>query len=141
MPHSRTLYIGGDGHKASLAVAYVAKEPEADVIDRGTIGTRPVDLDSLVRTLPSKAKPLVFVDAAGPCGDWLSHALPQQGHGCRSVAPSWIPTTAGDRGKTDCRDAVPLARLRRAGDVPPGDVPQVEDEALHDRTRARRHHP
>jgi transposase len=48
-----------------------------------------------------------------------------------------IPQTAGDRVKTDRRDAVQLARLRRSGDLIPGDVPTVEDEAIRDRTQAR----
>jgi transposase len=39
--------------------------------------------------------------------------------------------------KTDRRDAVQLARLMRSGDLTPGYVPKVEDEAMRDLTRAR----
>ena len=53
------------------------------------------------------------------------------------VAPSLIPQKAGDRVNTDRRDAVQLARLMRAGGLTPVDVPQVEDEAIRDLTRAR----
>jgi transposase len=53
------------------------------------------------------------------------------------VAPSLIPKKAGDRVKTDRRDAVQLARLRRSGALTPVSVPQVEDEAIRDRSRAR----
>jgi transposase len=53
------------------------------------------------------------------------------------VAPSQIPKKAGDRVKTDRRDAVQLARLRRSGALTPVDVPGVEDEALRDLGRAR----
>lgn len=53
------------------------------------------------------------------------------------VAPSLIPNKAGARVKTTRRDAVQLARLRRAGDLTPVDVPQVAHEALRDLTRAR----
>jgi transposase len=137
MNHSSTLSIGSDVHKEAIAVAYVAKDHEADVIDLGTIGTRHVDIASLVRNLSSKAKPLVFVDEAGPCGSWLSRDLTPKGHCCWVVAPSWIPKKAGDRVNTDRRDAVPLARLRRSGELPPGYVPQVADEAIRDLTRAR----
>jgi hypothetical protein len=35
------------------------------------LGPRQADIDPLVRTLPSQANHLVFVDDAGPCGDWL----------------------------------------------------------------------
>jgi transposase len=55
------------------------------------------------------------------------------------VAPSWIPKKAGDRVKTDRRDAVQLARLMRSGDLTPVYVPTVEDEAIRDLTHARDH--
>jgi transposase len=48
-----------------------------------------------------------------------------------------IPKKAGDRVKTDRRDAGQLARLMRSGDLTPVDVPTVEDEAIRDLTRAR----
>jgi hypothetical protein len=57
----------------------------------------------------------VLPDDAGPWGDWLSCDLTEKGHGCWVVAPSRVPTTAGDHGTTDRRDAVPLARLMRSG--------------------------
>jgi transposase len=53
------------------------------------------------------------------------------------VAPSLGPKTAGDRVKTARRDATPLARLRRSGDVTPVYVPAVEAEAIRDLARAR----
>jgi hypothetical protein len=48
-----------------------------------------------------------------------------------------MPQKAGDRGNTDRRDAVPWARLARSGALPPGSVPLVADDALHDLRRAR----
>jgi hypothetical protein len=51
MNQSSTLYIGMDVHKESIAVAYVSKDHDAEVVYLGTIGTRPCDLDQLVRTL------------------------------------------------------------------------------------------
>ena len=59
------------------------------------------------------------------------------GHHCDVVAPSLIPRTAGDRVKTDRRDAVKLARLHRSGDLTPVWVPGREQEAMRDLTRAR----
>lgn len=53
------------------------------------------------------------------------------------MAPSLIPQKAGDRVTTNRRDAIPWVRLRRSGDLPPVDVPQVADEASRDRSRAR----
>jgi hypothetical protein len=39
------------------------------------------------------------------------------GHACVVVAPSLIPKRPGDRVKTNRRDAVPLAKLLRAGEL------------------------
>jgi transposase len=137
MRQSRTLYIGLDVHKEAIAVAYVAKAHDAEVIDLGTIGTRQADIDPLVRKLHSKTQHLVFVYEAGPGGSWLYRDLTKQGHVCYVVAPSLIPKKAGDRVNTDRRDAVQLARLMRSGDRAPVYVPTVEDEAMRDLSRAR----
>jgi transposase len=137
MPQSSTLYVGLDVHKESIAVAYVAQEHGAEVTYLGTIGTRQCDLDQLIRKMQSKAKHLVFVYEAGPCGYWLYRYLTKKGYDCWVVAPSLIPKKPGDRVKTDRRDAGQLARLARSGDLTVVYVPKVEDEALRDLTRAR----
>jgi transposase len=137
MHQSTTLYIGMDVHQESIAVAYIAQDHGAEVTYLGTIGTRQADIDQIVRTLQSKATHLIFVYEAGPCGYWLYRYLSRKGYHCWVVAPSLIPKKAGDRVKTDRRDAVQLARLMRSGDLTPVYVPQVEDEAIRDLTRAR----
>jgi len=134
---SRTLSIGLDVHKESIAVAYVAQEDHAEVVSLGTSGTRQCDIDQLIRQRQSTSKQLVFVYEAGPCGYWLSRSLPKKGHVCWVVAPSLIPKKPGDRVKTNRRDAITLARLMRSGDLTPVYVPQVEDEAMRDLCRAR----
>jgi transposase len=126
-----------DVHKESIAVAYVAQAHGAEVISLGTIGTRQCDIDKLLRQLRSKSKQLVFVYEAGPCGYWLYRYLMKQGYACWVVAPSLIPKKAGDRVKTDRRDAMQLARLMRSGDLTPVYVPAVDDEAIRDLSRAR----
>ena len=100
---SNTLFIGMDVHKESIAVAYVAHDYGAEVTYLGTIGTRQVDIDQLVRKLQSKSTHLVFVYEAGPCGYWLYRYLSKKGHACWVVAPSLIPKKASDRVKTDRR--------------------------------------
>jgi len=60
-----------DVHKETIAVASVAEEREAELVSLGTIGTRQRDIDKLIRKLQTKGKPLHFVYAAGPCGEWL----------------------------------------------------------------------
>jgi len=126
-----------DVHKDSIAVADVAQEHGAEVMSLGAIGTRQCDIDQLVRKMPSQAKHLVFVYEAGPCGSWLYRYLRKKDYDCWVVAPSLIPTKAGDRVKTARRDAVQLARLARSGDLTAVSVPKVEDEAIRDLTRAR----
>jgi transposase len=137
MRQSSTLDIGMDVHKDSIAVAYVAQEHGAEVTYLGTIGTRQGDIDQLIRRMPSKATHLLCVYAAGPCGDWLYRDLTKQGYDCWVVAPSLIPQKAGDRVKTDRRDAGQLARLARSGALTAVDGPTVDDEAMRDLSRAR----
>jgi transposase len=137
MHQSRTLYGGLDVPKDAIAVASGANEHDAEVIYLGTLGTRPCDIDPLVRTLPSKAPPLVFVYEAGPGGYGLSRELTQTGQLCWVVAPALLPKQAGDRVNTDRRDAVQRARRMRSGDLTPVDGPTVEDEAMRDLSRAR----
>jgi len=137
MPQSRTLSIGMDVHKDSMAVASVGQEHHAEVTSLGAIGTRQGDIDQLIRNMPSQSQQLVLVYEAGPCGYWLYRSLTQKGHVCWGVAPWLIPQKAGDRVKPHRRDALQLARLMRSGDLPPVYGPQVGDEAIQDLSRAR----
>ena len=129
MPQSRTLDVGMDVHQDSIAVASVANDHPPEVVGLSAIGPRHCDIDQLLRKLQSRSQYLVFVYEAGPCGYWLSRYLTKKGHVCRVVAPALIPKKAGDRVKTDRRDAVQLARLLRSGDLTPVSVPRGEDTA------------
>ena len=53
------------------------------------------------------------------------------------MAPSLIPKRAGDRVKTDRRDAASLARLHRAGELTAVGIPDAGHEAMRDLVRAR----
>jgi transposase len=136
MKNGSTLRVGLDVHKESIAVAY-AGEAGTEAVYVGEIGTRQCDIDAVIRKLQSKGAELVFVYEAGPCGYWLYRYLTGKGLTCFVVAPSLIPRKAGDRVKTDRRDAVMLARLARSGDLTPVYVPAVGDEAIRDLSRAR----
>jgi transposase len=59
------------------------------------------------------------------------------GQDCAVVAPSLIPKKAGDRVKTNRRDAAMLARLHRAGELTAVWVPDAAHEAMRDLVRAR----
>lgn len=98
MEHSsKTLYVGLDVHKDSIAVAYAPEDRGAEVVSLGPIGTRQCDIDKLIRTLQSKGAARVFVYDAGPCGYWLYRYLTRKGLPCHVVAPSLIPRKPGDR--------------------------------------------
>jgi transposase len=126
-----------DVHNDAIAVAYVAQAHGAEVLSLGAFGTRQGDMDQLLRKRQAQATPLLFGSAAGPCGYWLYRYLMKTGSDCWGLAPSLIPQKPGDRVKTDCRDAVQLARRARSGDLTAVSVPPVAEAAMRDRTRAR----
>jgi transposase len=73
---------------------------------------------------------------AGPTGYGLARALDAAGIRCVVAAPSKIARAAGDRIKTDKRDARLLARRLAAGDLVAVRVPTPAQEAARDLTRA-----
>jgi transposase len=131
------VYVGLDVHKESIAVACASADPASEVIALGNIGTRHCDIDKMVKQLLGRGRALRVVYEAGPCGFWLYRHLSERGIDCQIVAPSLIPRRPGDRVKTDRRDAVQLARLHRAAQLTPIHVPDVQDEAIRDLSRAR----
>ena len=74
---------------------------------------------------------------AGPGGFALWRLLTRLGVACDVVAPSLIPVRAGDRVKTDRRDAKKLVSLYRAGMLRFVHPPTPELEGLRDLLRAR----
>ena len=106
MSQSSTLFIGMDVHKDPNAVAYVSQDHGAHVTYLGAIGTRQCDIDQMIRKMQSKAKHLICIYEAGPCGYWLYRYPTKKGYDCWVVAPSLIPKKPGDRVKTNRSDAV-----------------------------------
>ena len=74
---------------------------------------------------------------AGPTGFGLARAITEAGMECLVAAPSKLQRPAGDRIKTDARDAAHLARLLRLGEITAVTVPEREIEAVRDLVRAR----
>lgn len=135
---AHAAYIGLDVHKETIAVA-VAEPGRGDPTYRGEIANTPTQVEKLIVKL-SKAYGggvLLFCYEAGPCGYGLYRQLITSGHDCKVVAPSKIPTMAGERIKTDRRDALKLARLLRGGDLTAVWVPDREQERMRDLSRAR----
>jgi transposase len=129
-------YVGLDVHKETIAVA-VADCDGGEVRYFGEIGNTPEAIQKLVKLLRKGEAQLSFCYEAGPCGYVIHRQLSDLGWDCQVVAPSLIPKKAGDRVKTDRRDALSLARLHRAGELTAVWVPDGAQEALRDLTRAR----
>lgn len=136
MKQSNILFIGMDVHKDSIVIS-LADDDRSDIRRYGKIGGTLTDFKKLLRKLVSTGKELFFCYEAGPCGYELYRFIVSQDHQCIVVAPSLIPKKSGDKVKTDKRDADQLARLLRAGDLTPVYVPNAEDEAIRDLSRAR----
>jgi transposase len=129
-------YVGLDVHKETIAVA-VAEANGGELRYVGEIRNTEEAIRKLVKQLRKDEAQLSFCYEAGPCGYGIYRQLSDLGWDCQVVAPSLIPRKAGDRVKTDRRDAESLARLHRAGELTAVWVPDGAQEALRDLTRAR----
>ena len=131
------LYVGLDVHKMSVDVAIAEAGSGAEVRYYGRIGGDLEALDKVTRKLQAQGAELRFAYEAGPCGYQVYRHLTGQGWPCLVAAPALIPRRPGDRLKNDRRDALTLARLFRAGELTPVKVPDADDEAMRDLSRAR----
>ena len=137
MDETTTAYVGLDVDAKFLHVALLMPD-----------GSRPVEWrvaneDAPIRRLAKrllKAAEGVGLHAcyeAGPTGFALQRKLQQAGVLCDVIAPSLIPKKAGERVKTDRRDARKLAELLRAGLLTEVRPPTESEEAARDLCRAR----
>lgn len=130
-----TTHVGLDVHSERIVFATLegaSREP--------TIRDIPNDPKVIRRTfkrLVAEAYDLRCCYEAGPCGFELFRQLTSMGIACEVIAPSLIPVKAGERIKTDRRDASKLARLYRAGELTTITVPTQDQEAVRDLVRAR----
>src|SRR5436309_8404011 len=131
---SKIRFIGLDVHAGTIAIAVA--EPNGEVRSVGIIPNR---LESIRKAMVKlgPAKQLKACYEAGPTGHVLYWQLTQLGVACEVIAPSLVPAKAGDRVKTDRRDAEKLARCHRAGELTAVWVPDAAHEALRDLVRAR----
>jgi transposase len=104
----------------------------------GRTANTPASVDRLVKKLGQGGRELVVCYEAGPCGYGLYRQLAsKRGVKCLVVAPSMTPRRAGERVKTNRRDALKLAKLLRAQELTAVWVPDAAHEALRDLVRAR----
>ena len=131
---SNVRCIGLDVHAETIAVAVA--EPDGEVRSLGMIPNRSESIRKLMKK-QGPADQLRVCYEAGPTGYVVYWELTALGVTCEVVAPTLVPTNAGDRVKTDRRDAEKLARSDRSGDFTAVWVPDAAHEALRDVVRAR----
>jgi transposase len=121
-----------DVHARSVAAAAI--DGVTGELVQARLGPSPDQIRSWIAGLPG---PVAVTYEAGPTGFGLYRSLTAAGVRCVVAAPSKLQRPAGDRVKTDAKDAVHLARLLRLGEVTAVTVPSVEQEAARDLVRAR----
>jgi transposase len=117
-----------------------AAQTHAAILDMGTGELRGVRLRmapiEVVEFLAGLPGPVRAVYEAGPTGFGLARAARARGIDVGVVAAGKVPRAAGDRIKTDKRDAERLARLLAAGELRFAFVPALADEHFRDVIRA-----
>jgi transposase len=131
MAKARTL-VGLDVHATKVVAAVL--DVESGEVQYLRVGAQVGEAAGLCAGLP---RPVRAAYEAGPTGYGLARELTRRGVQCVVAAPSKIPRAAGDRVKTDRRDAEHLARLLLAGELHAVRVPGPAEEALRDLVRAR----
>ena len=131
---NKVRFLGLDVHAETIAVAVA--EPDGSVRSLGTTANRADSIRKLVKKL-GPVEQLKACYEAGPTGYVLYWQLAGLGVQCEVIAPTLMPIKAGDRVKTDRRDAERLARSFRSGDLTAVWVPDAGSEALRDLVRAR----
>ena len=132
-PADVRLWVSLDVHKLSIVAATLAPvggQPEVEQIETTRAAVRR------------------FIERLGGREGWRSVTRPGRaastcsgcspvGVACDVVAPSLTPVRAGDRIKTDRRDAKKLVRLYRGGKLSYVQPPTPETEGLRDLMRCR----
>ena len=124
--------VGLDVHARSVAAAAI--DGSTGELFQTKLTPAPDDIRSWIAELPG---PVAVTYEAGPTGFGLYRSLTAAGIRCEVAAPSKLQRPAGDRVKTDAKDAIHLARLLRLDEITAVAVPTVEAESARDLVRAR----
>ena len=114
--HHTEAFVGIDTSKSRNAIAIADGGRGGEVRYLGEFPATEAAIRKLVAKLAAKYRHLTFCYEAGPTGYGLYRLLKSLGHECLVVAPSLVPKKAGDRVKTNRRDASasPSSARRRA---------------------------
>ena len=129
---SERTSVGLDVHARSVVAAAI--DGVTGEVFRARLTLAYEDVIGWVQALPG---PCAAAYEAGPTGFGLYRALTDMGVRCEVAASSKLQRPAGDRVKTDARDALHLARLLRLDEVVSVWVPTEAQEAARDLVRAR----
>jgi transposase len=135
MKDDNTVFVGLDVHKDTIAIA-VAEDGRGEPRFVGTCGPQLRELLKTLAHLGERSHTLIAYEA-GPSGFALARQLAAEGWRCQVIAVSKTPRKPGERIKTDRRDALALARYLRSGDLTAVVIPDAQDEAIRDLSRAR----
>jgi transposase len=135
--HHTEVFVGIDMAKARNAIAIADGERGGEVRFLGEVDASLDAMRRAVQRIVAKHERAHCCYEAGPTGYGLHRLITGMGYLCDVVAPSLIPRRAGDRVKTNRRDAIGLAKLLRAGELTPVWVPDEGHEAIRDLVRAR----
>ncbi|SFJ81744.1 Transposase [Bradyrhizobium sp. Gha] len=137
MADYREAFVGIDVAKLRNAVAIADAGREGEVRFFSEVDASATNMRRVLERIANRFDRVPFCYEAGPTGYGLYRLIRSLGHECTVVAPSPIPRKAGDRVKTNRRDAVSLARLLRGGELTAVWVPDEGHEAMRDLVRAR----
>jgi transposase len=105
------VFVAFDVAKKKHAVGVAEGGRKWEVRFLGDVENSPLPIERTIKRLASRYDRLHVCFEAGPTGYGLYRQVKALGHDCMVVAPALIPKRAGERVKTNRRDAVTLARL------------------------------
>ena len=129
---SERTSVGLDVHARSVVAAAI--DGQTGELFRARLTPSHAEILGWIGALPG---PCAVVYESGPTGFGLARAVAAAGWRCEVAASSKLQRPAGDRVKTDARDALHLARLLRLDEVRSVRVPPAAEEAARDLVRAR----
>lgn len=129
---SERTSVGLDVHARSVVAAAIDTQTGRTVTAR----LAPAH-DVVLGWVAALTGPAAVTYEAGPTGFGLARAFTATNVRCVVAAPSKIVRPAGDRVKTDAKDAMLLARLLRMDEIFPVRVPTIGEEAARDLARGR----